>query len=235
MGNAQFCQKVRVCYRPAPAAPAEAEAAASGGADDGAGEGADDGAGEGAGAVGEAAGDREAAPEAPEAEAIAEAEGSATAAAEGADGAEGTAGAEPPSPPPSPPSPPSPPPPLPAATTEGDAARQLGELESAAVAWLACDCEGGDGGLSKLTETHTLNRTPLNPTLSRHAEQASPRHDPNPSPYPQPLTPTRSRHAERCDRLAARPARQRGQLEQPQPATYAPGGGAWWLWAARRS
>ena len=155
----------------APAAPAEAEAAASGGA------------GDGAGAVGEAAGAREAAPEA---EAIAEAEGGAAAAAEGADGAEGTAGAEPLSPPPSPPSPPpsppSPPPPLPAATSEGDAARLPGELESVAVAWLACDCEGGDGGLSKRTQTRSLNRTPLNPTLSRHAEQANPRHDPNPLP-----------------------------------------------------
>ena len=32
--------------------------------------------------------------------------------------------------------------------TEGGAARQQGELESVAVTWLACDCEGGDGMLS---------------------------------------------------------------------------------------
>ena len=57
--------------------------------------------------------------------------------------------AVPPTVPPSPlPSPPSSPPPLLAAATEGGAARQQGELESVAVSWLACDCEGGDGMLS---------------------------------------------------------------------------------------
>ena len=57
--------------------------------------------------------------------------------------------AVPPTVPPSPPpSPPSSPPSLLAAATEGSAARQQGELESVAVTWLACDCEGGDGMLS---------------------------------------------------------------------------------------
>ena len=92
---------------------------------------------------------------APEGEAATGTERGATATAEGGGGEEGEVfpvwegPAVPPTVPPSPPpSPPSSPPLLQAGAIEGGAARQQGELESVAVTWLACDCEGGDGMLS---------------------------------------------------------------------------------------